>query len=132
MVKIRLKRMGAHKKPFYRVVVADSRNARNGKFIEELGYYDPLKEPPVIKIDVEKAKDWISKGAQATDTVRELMRKAESGNFSSKTKVSKKKEKEEVQEDVKEEVQEAEETAQDNVEISEEAKVETTEENADE
>lgn len=76
MVKIRLKRMGAHKKPFYRVVVADSRNARNGKFIEELGFYDPLKEPPVIKIDVEKADKWISEGAQPTDTVRELLKKA--------------------------------------------------------
>ena len=68
--------MGAHKKPFYRVVVADSRNARNGKFIEELGFYDPLKEPPVIKIDVEKADKWISEGAQPTDTVRELLKKA--------------------------------------------------------
>lgn len=76
MVKIRLKRMGAHKKPFYRVVVADSRNARNGKFIEELGFYDPLKEPPVIKIDVEKADKWIAEGAQPTDTVRELLKKA--------------------------------------------------------
>lgn len=68
--------MGAHKKPFYRVVVADSRNARNGKFIEEIGFYDPLKEPPVIKIDVEKADKWISEGAQPTDTVRELLKKA--------------------------------------------------------
>ena len=76
MVKIRLKRLGAHKKPFYRVVVADSRNARNGKFIEEIGFYDPLKEPPVIKIDVEKADKWISEGAQPTDTVRELLKKA--------------------------------------------------------
>ena len=58
MVKIRLKRMGGHKKPFYRVVVADSRNARNGRFIEELGYYDPMVEPPVIKIDGDEAKKW--------------------------------------------------------------------------
>ena len=76
MVKIRLKRMGAHKKPFYRVVVADSRNARNGKFIEELGYYDPLKEPPVIKIDGEKAKQWIGNGAQPTEVVRSLLKKS--------------------------------------------------------
>ena len=76
MVKIRLKRMGAHKKPFYRVIVADSRTARNGKFIEELGYYDPLKNPAEIKIDLEKAEKWIAQGAQPTDTVRELLKKA--------------------------------------------------------
>ena len=76
MVKIRLKRMGAHKKPFYRVVVADSRNARNGKFIEELGYYDPLQEPPVIKIDGDKAKQWIGNGAQPTEVVRSLLKKS--------------------------------------------------------
>lgn len=76
MVKIRLKRMGAHKKPFYRVVVADSRNARNGKFIEELGYYDPMKEPPVIHIDEERAKQWIGEGAQPSDTVRALFKKS--------------------------------------------------------
>ncbi len=76
MVKIRLKRMGAHKKPFYRVVVADQRNARNGKFIEEIGYYDPMKQPPVIKIDDEKAKTWLSNGAQPSDTVRMLLRKS--------------------------------------------------------
>ena len=76
MVKIRLKRMGAHKKPFYRVVVADSRNARNGKFIEELGYYNPLTNPADIKIDLEKAEKWIAQGAQPTDTVRELLKKA--------------------------------------------------------
>ena len=79
MVKIRLKRMGAHKKPFYRVVVADSRTARNGKFIEELGYYDPLKNPAEIKIDVEKAEKWIAQGAQPTDTVRDLLKKAAKG-----------------------------------------------------
>ncbi|MEE0516115.1 MAG: 30S ribosomal protein S16, partial [Emergencia sp.] len=66
MVKIRLKRMGAHKKPFYRVVVADSRRSRDGKFIEEIGYYNPLTEPPVIKIDEEKAKNWLGNGAQPT------------------------------------------------------------------
>ncbi|MDD6154043.1 MAG: 30S ribosomal protein S16 [Eubacteriales bacterium] len=76
MVKIRLKRMGAHKKPFYRIVVADSRNARNGRFIEELGYYDPMTEPPVIKIDGEEAKKWIANGAQLSDTVRALMKKS--------------------------------------------------------
>ena len=76
MVKIRLKRMGAHKKPFYRVIVADSRTARNGKFIEELGYYDPLKNPAEIKIDAEKAAKWLAEGAQPTDTVKVLLQKA--------------------------------------------------------
>ena len=70
-VKIRLKRMGAKKAPFYRIVVADSRYPRDGRFIEELGYYDPTKEPSVLKIDDEKAKSWIGKGAQPTDTVEE-------------------------------------------------------------
>ncbi len=76
MVKIRLKRMGAHKKPFYRVVVADSRVARNGICIEEIGYYDPLKDPAEIKIDAEAAKKWLATGAQPTDTVRALLKKA--------------------------------------------------------
>ena len=76
MVKIRLKRMGANKKPFYRVVVADSRNSRNGKFIEEIGYFDPMTEPPVIKIDDEKAKKWLSEGAQPTEIVRDLFKKS--------------------------------------------------------
>ncbi|MCI5688373.1 30S ribosomal protein S16 [Anaerovoracaceae bacterium 41-7] len=76
MVKIRLKRMGAHKKPFYRVVVADSRRARDGKFIEEIGYYNPLTEPPTIKIDDEKAKTWLSNGAQPTDVVKGLFKKS--------------------------------------------------------
>lgn len=76
MVKIRLKRMGANKKPFYRVVVADSRRARDGKFIEELGYYNPLVEPPTIKIDDEKAKKWLSNGAQPTETVKALLKKS--------------------------------------------------------
>ena len=76
MVKIRLRRMGAKTAPFYRVVVADSRFARDGRFIEEIGYYDPTKEPSVVKIDAEKAKQWLSNGAQPTDTVRELLKKA--------------------------------------------------------
>ena len=76
MVKIRLRRMGAKKAPFYRVVVADSRFARDGRFIEEIGYYDPTKEPFVVKIDAEKAKQWLSNGAQPTDTVREILKKA--------------------------------------------------------
>ncbi len=76
MVKIRLKRMGVHKKPFYRVVVADSRRARDGKFIEEIGYYNPLTEPPTIKIDDEKAKTWLSNGAQPTDVVKGLFKKS--------------------------------------------------------
>lgn len=75
-VKIRLKRMGANKKPFYRVVVADSRTSRDGKCIEELGYYNPLVDPAEIKIDAEKAKKWIGNGAQPTDTARALLKKA--------------------------------------------------------
>ena len=76
-VKIRLRRMGAKKSPFYRIVVADSRFPRDGRFIEEIGYYDPTKEPSVIKIDGEKAKKWIANGAQPTDTVRALLKKTE-------------------------------------------------------
>ena len=76
MVKIRLKRMGAHKKPFYRVVVADSRTPRNGKFIEEIGTYDPLKDPSELIIDNEAAKRWLANGAQPTDTVRALLKKS--------------------------------------------------------
>ncbi|MBC6679461.1 30S ribosomal protein S16 [Zhenpiania hominis] len=75
MVKIRLKRMGAHKKPFYRVVVADSRAPRDGKFIEEIGYYNPLTDPADIRINEEKAKKWLGTGAQPTDTVRGLFKK---------------------------------------------------------
>ena len=76
MVKIRLRRMGAKKAPFYRVVVDDSRFARDGRFIEEIGYYDPTKEPSVVEIDAEKAKQWLDNGAQPTDTVREILKKA--------------------------------------------------------
>ena len=76
MVKIRLKRMGAHKKPFYRVVVADARAPRDGKFIEEIGYYNPLTDPADIKIDGEKAKKWLATGAQPTDTVKGLFKKS--------------------------------------------------------
>ena len=76
MVKIRLKRMGAHKKPFYRVVVADARAPRDGKFIEEIGYYDPMKEPKVINIDEEKAKKWLANGAQPTETVARIFKQA--------------------------------------------------------
>ena len=75
-VKIRLKRMGAKKNPFYRIVVADSRAPRDGRFIEEIGYYDPLKKPAIIKIDEEKAISWIQKGAQLTDTAKSLFSKA--------------------------------------------------------
>ena len=75
MVKIRLRRIGAKKAPFYRIVVADSRFARDGRFIEEIVYYDPTKEPSVVKIDADKAKQWLANGAQATDTVRVLLKK---------------------------------------------------------
>ena len=74
-VKIRLRRMGAKKAPFYRIVVADSRYPRDGRFIEEIGYYDPTKEPSIVKVDAEKAKQWISNGAQPTDTVKVIFKK---------------------------------------------------------
>ena len=77
MVKIRLRRMGAKKAPFYRIVVADSHFPRDGRFIEEIGTYDPLADPAAIKIDMERAKYWIANGAQPTDTVRGLLKKAE-------------------------------------------------------
>lgn len=76
MVKIRLKRMGANKKPFYRVIVADSRAPRDGKFIEEIGNYNPLTDPATINIDGEKAKKWLGNGAQPTETVRALFKKS--------------------------------------------------------
>jgi len=75
-VKIRLKRIGAKKNPFYRVIIADSRSPRDGKFIEEIGYYNPLKDPAEIKIDLEKANKWIKNGAQPTETVKSLLKKA--------------------------------------------------------
>jgi small subunit ribosomal protein S16 len=74
-VKIRLKRMGAKKAPFYRIVVADSRDPRDGRAIAELGYYDPTKEPSVLKLDAEEAQKWLKNGAQPTDTVRALLKK---------------------------------------------------------
>jgi small subunit ribosomal protein S16 len=76
LVKIRLTRLGSHKKPFYRVIVTDSRTRRDGPFIEILGTYDPLKEPSEIKLDLERAKSWLQKGAQPTDTARKLMQRA--------------------------------------------------------
>ena len=75
-VKIRLKRMGAKKRPFYRVVIADSRSPRDGRFIEEIGYYNPITEPAEIKIDEEKATKWINNGAIATDTAKNVLSKA--------------------------------------------------------
>ncbi len=76
MVKIRLRRMGAKKAPFYRIVVADSRYPRDGRFIEEIGYYNPISEPVQLKVDADKAKKWLADGAQPTDTVRALLKKA--------------------------------------------------------
>lgn len=76
MVKIRLKRIGAKKAPYYRVVVADSRYPRNGKFIEEIGIYNPVSDPVQLSIEADKAKDWISKGAQPTETVKALLKKS--------------------------------------------------------
>ena len=74
-VKFRLRRLGAKKAPFYRIVVADSRSPRDGRFIEEIGYYNPLTNPAEVKVDADKAKDWIAKGAQPTDTVKALLKK---------------------------------------------------------
>ena len=76
MLKIRLRRMGAKKAPFYRIVVADSRAPRDGAFVEELGYYNPLTDPPEVKVNGERAQEWIKKGAQPTDTVRALLKKS--------------------------------------------------------
>ena len=76
MVKIRLRRMGAKKAPFYRIVVADSRYPRDGRFIEEIGIYDPVAEPATLKVDVDRAQAWIKTGAQPTETVRDLLKKA--------------------------------------------------------
>lgn len=74
MVKMRLKRVGAKKKPFYRIIIADERSPRDGKFIEQLGTYDPLAEPSIISIDADKAKVWLKNGAQPTETVRKLLK----------------------------------------------------------
>ncbi|MBO5924805.1 MAG: 30S ribosomal protein S16 [Clostridia bacterium] len=74
MLKIRLTRLGAKKNPFYRIVVMDSRKARDGEYVDQVGYYNPKKNPAEVKLDVEKAKDWISKGAQPTDTVRAILK----------------------------------------------------------
>lgn len=76
MLKIRLRRIGAKKQPFYRIVVADSRAPRNGAFVEEIGYYNPLKDPAELKVDNEKAAAWIKNGAQPTDTVRGLLKRS--------------------------------------------------------
>ena len=76
-VKIRLRRMGAKKAPFYRVVVADSRSPRDGRFIEEIGYYNPMTNPAEIKINAEKAEAWLKNGAQPTETVKSLLKKSE-------------------------------------------------------
>lgn len=76
MVKIRLRRLGAHKRPFYRLVVVDSRAKRDGPFIEILGTYDPLKEPSEIKVDLEKARFWLQRGAQTTDITKKLLQRA--------------------------------------------------------
>ena len=75
-VKMRLRRMGAKKAPHYRIVVADSRYPRDGRFIEEVGFYNPMTNPAEVKIDAEKAKKWLSNGAQPTDTVRDLLKKS--------------------------------------------------------
>jgi len=75
-VKIRLARFGSKKRPFYRIVVSDSRSPRDGRFIEKVGTYDPLQDPPDVKVDEERLKFWLARGAQLTETVRSLLRKA--------------------------------------------------------
>lgn len=75
-VKIRLRRMGSNKRPFYRLIVADSRSPRDGRFIEEIGYYNPLSEPKDIKVDIEKARKWLSNGAKPTETAKMLLTKS--------------------------------------------------------
>ena len=75
MVKIRLTRLGAKKAPFYRIVVMDSKKARDAEYVDQIGYYNPMPNPAEVKIDVEKAKSWLSKGARPTDTVRDLFKK---------------------------------------------------------
>jgi small subunit ribosomal protein S16 len=79
MLSIRLRRTGSTKRPYYRVVVADSRSWRDGRFIEVLGHYDPRKNPAVVKIDAERAKEWLGKGAKASDTVRSLLKRSAAG-----------------------------------------------------
>ena len=76
MIKLRLRRMGAKKRPSYRIVAADSRSPRDGRFIESIGYYDPITDPATLKVDEERARHWLSVGAQPSDTVRDLLRKA--------------------------------------------------------
>ncbi len=76
MVKIRLRRMGAKKAPFYRIIVADSRSPRDGRFIEEVGYYNPMTNPPTIKLENEKIEKWLSTGAQPTETVKSILTKS--------------------------------------------------------
>lgn len=76
MVRIRLARLGAKKRPFYRIVVSDSRTRRNGRVVETLGTYDPLQEPSAVNLDVKKAEEWIKKGAQPSETVKKILKKA--------------------------------------------------------
>ena len=76
MVKIRLRRMGAKKSPFYRIIVADSRSPRDGRFIEEVGYYNPMTEPETLKVEEEKVQKWLASGAQPTETVKSLLTKS--------------------------------------------------------
>ena len=92
-VKLRLRRMGAKKRPFYRIVAADSRAPRDGRFIEEIGYYNPIETPAVVKIDEEKAQKWLSDGAIPTDTVRDLLSREGIMKKFHETKMSKKEEK---------------------------------------
>ncbi len=89
-VKIRLRRMGAHKKPFYRIVVADSRSPRDGKCIEELGYYNPMVNPAEVKLDLEKAQKWIATGAQPTEIIKSLINNIENPKTETRVKKSKK------------------------------------------
>lgn len=143
-VKIRMRRLGAKKKPFYRIVVADSRRSRDGRFIEEIGFYNPVSEPKMFRVDADKAKEWIKNGAQTSDTVARLFKQYEvlttEGTVASGIEEQKKERfveipeveetvetEEEVAETEETEVEETEEVASDDAEESEEAE-EVTEE----
>lgn len=102
-VKIRMKRLGAKKRPFYRIVVADSRAPRDGRFIEEIGYYNPISEPKMFKVDQEKVSSWIANGAKPTETVAKLFKKFEISTENNKVKATVAAE--EVQEETTEEVE---------------------------
>ncbi len=126
-VKIRMRRLGAKKKPFYRIVVADSRRTRDGRFIEEIGFYNPVSEPKMFRVDADKAKEWIKNGAQPSDTVSRLFKEYEvlttEGTVASGIEEQKKERFVEIPQ-----VEEVEETEEVEIDETEESEVEATEE----